>query len=46
MSIEELRESYINKNENVDNETRLWSNSVFGVNTNGDSFWSIGIAYI
>lgn len=46
MNIEELKELYINNNENVDSETRGWVNSIFGVNTNGDSFWSIGIDYM
>lgn len=46
MSIQELKQLYINKNENVDNEIRGWSKSVFGVNTNGDTFWSIGVDYI
>ena len=46
MSIEELKEAYINKNENAENETRGWSLSLFGVNINGDTFWSIGIDYM
>ena len=46
MSIEELKKLYIDKDENVDNEIRGWSKSIFGVNTNGDSFWSIGIDYV
>lgn len=46
MSIEELKELYKNQNGNVDNETLWWSKSVFGVNTKGDAFWSIGIDYM
>lgn len=46
MSIEELKKLYIDKDENVDNEIRGWSKSIFGVNTNGDSFWSIGTDYV
>lgn len=46
MDMNDLKELYVTKNEDADRAARTWSESLFGVNINGDSFWSIGIDYI
>lgn len=46
MGIEEIKELYINNNPEADIRAELWSKNLFGVNVNGETFWSIGIDYI
>lgn len=47
MSIEEVKDAYVKKDEYANHKAKVWSEGyVFGVNTNGESFWSIGVSYI
>lgn len=47
MDIKEIKEAYINKDENASHKAKVWSKVyIFGENVNGESFWSIGISYV
>ncbi len=46
MSIEEIKELYINNNPEADLKAESWSINLFGDNISGETFWSIGIDYV
>ena len=47
MNIEEIKKAYISKDENANRKAKAWIEIyIFGTNTNGESFWSIGISYV